>query len=168
MRAKKKRTEEVSLKTEAIKVSRAIMIFFIVYVLLWKLYQVSVKKTLDYNEIEKVSISAIGSGHHLLNEDGVKMVVDCFNDLTHIKRNTDCGSVGTPDYTLDIELKNGERICMIPAGDTWAVQWYNMAEMSWLDAWGNVGADTSLYYWGDSSELREIWDDVLWKVYKVE
>jgi len=167
MRGKKEKAEE-AWKKETVKVLKIIVIFFIIYFAVYKLYQVSVKKKLSYDEVERVYIESypVNQG---LNEDGLKMVVDYFNSLTHIKRNLGAGAAGALDYTLHIELKNGEEICMYPAGNTWAVEWHNIALMSWLDAWGNIAADSnSLYYWGDSQELRELWDNILFDVFGVE
>ena len=167
-RKKEEKTEEVSLKKEAIKVSRAIIIFFIIYFSIYKLYQVSVKKHLSYEEVACIYIEGYPVNQEL-DKDDLKMVVDCFNDLTHIKRNLGAGAPGTLDYSLRISLKSGEEIIMYPAKNTWAVEWHNMTSMNWLDAWGNIAADSgALYYWGDSSELRELWDEILFNIYEVE
>lgn len=171
MREEEKRDEkreEISLKKEAIKVLKAIIIFFIIYFLAYKLYQVSVKKQLSYDEVECIYIKNYLVTQEL-NEADSKMVIDCFNDLTHIKRNLGAGGPGTLDYSLQIRLKSGEEICMYPAKNTWAVEWHNMTSMSRLDAWGNEAADKGeLFYWGDSPELRELWDEVLYDMYGVE
>lgn len=157
----KKQTEEVSWKKEAVKVLRAVIIFFVVYLSVYKLYHISVHKKLSYDEVYSIYITYYGSTTGFEGEDA-KKIIDLFNDISNAERNLDCGQIGTPEYELRIWLKNGEHISMFPgSGSSWAVEWHDKSSMSWLDAWGNLGAEHGLLcYRGESSELTGIWDEI--------